>query len=526
MKSVSRKLLFAGFGLLIFVILFLILYLPIRPVGNVLDSGWGSSNEDSSTLVKIPYQIPIDKITTIVLRQQINYSSGDALVLTCLKGQAVEVKLNGQTLLALGNPLKPTANIWNKTFLVPLPDPESQQNMLEIALSSASFPINISIPPYILNIDEAEWRVALIDFIYNDVLMISVGSALLIGFILIFLSIMRKKGWSAEVFLGLASILGAVETFDYQFRVSTGSLASFLLVKKILMISGYLAALAFVAGIEKYYRGKIRTSKFLAVPTIASVLAIALQRNMVNLSNQLTLLNIVLLIDLLIGVFLIIRGNRGSDSLVVPAVLLILGLLQMIAIQIFQFTWPYVMQFIILLSTIVFGMNLLFEFSQVYSEKEDLEKRIDIDTLTTAYNRNVLGKAAPNQYDVLIIMDLDNFKLYNDHHGHQEGDRILIKFAEIVKRNLREQDLVVRYGGDEFLILLSEIGIIESEQVAIRIRREFEEATTEDSLSVSYGIEKIEHSLDSDLNKADRLMYAMKAAKHLQNTNHKKHKQD
>ena len=221
----------------------------------------------------------------------------------------------------------------------------------------------------------------------------------------------------------------------------------------------------------------------------------------------------VMLIDLIFAVFFIFKEAREKSWMVLPAIWLILGLLEILAVQIFKFPWPYVMAYITLLSTVLFGANLLIEFNHVFLEKADLEKRIDIDTLTTAYNRNVLGKACKNQYDVLILMDLDNFKSYNDRHGHQKGDRILIQFAEIVKSHLRPNDLVVRYGGDEFLVLLSDIGIIDAERVADRIRKEFEELTVDDQLSVSYGIEKIVQSIDSDLTKADRLMYAMKQAK-------------
>jgi len=154
-----------------------------------------------------------------------------------------------------------------------------------------------------------------------------------------------------------------------------------------------------------------------------------------------------------------------------------------------------------------------------------LERRIVLDTLTTAYNRNILRKASTGQYDVLMLMDLDNFKAYNDKYGHQQGDQMLIRFTEIVKKNLRHNDLVVRYGGDEFLLLLSDISIIDAEQVALRIRRDLEDETPDDKLSVSYGIEKMEHTLDSDLIKADRLMYAMKQAKQIQLKNNLK-KQD
>jgi diguanylate cyclase (GGDEF)-like protein len=352
-----------------------------------------------------------------------------------------------------------------------------------------------------------------IDFIYNDILLTSVGAALLIGLLLIVLSLMRRRTFSAEIYFGLASVLGAIETFDFQFRVSTGTLDDFLLIKKVFMIAGYLAAFLFVVGMEKYFQDRLRVSKYLAAPSIVSVFIVLIQPDLIRLSQTLTYLNMVMLIDLVGAVYFIFKDAGKKNWLVLPAIWLILGLLEILAVQIFHFSWPYVMAYIILLSTILFGVNLLIEFNQVFLEKEDLEKRIDIDTLTTAYNRNVLGKASKNQYNVLILMDLDNFKSYNDRHGHQKGDRILVQFAEIVKNNLRQNDLVVRYGGDEFLVLLSDIGIIDAERVADRIRKEFEELTIEDHLSVSYGIEKIVQSINSDLTKADRLMYAMKQAK-------------
>lgn len=526
MKSFSRKLLYAIAALLFFILSFFILYLAVQPTGDVIEKGWTIQSSGEEIPIQLPYQKSINGLETIAFSNKIHYSSGDALVFTWLRGQAVEILLNERTIFKIGNPDEPTANIWNDTFLVYLPEPESDDNTLIIKLTSASFPISFSIPPYILNFFEAQKKIAIIDLVYNDLLLVSIGSSLLIGFILILLSLILKKGWSAEVFSGLASILGAIESYDYIFRISTGSLGTFLIVKKILMISGYLGILIFVAGLEKYNSNKLTISRYLAVPTCLLIVFIALQTDLVMFSNLLLVFNIVMLLDLVIAIAMILVGKRGKNWLVIPAVWLILGLVQLIIIQVFGIAWPYVLQYIILLSTVIFGLNLLIEFNHIYSEKLDLEKRIDLDTLTAAYNRNVLGKAISDQYDVLILMDLDNFKSYNDHYGHQQGDQLLIKFTEIVKSNLRQQDLLVRYGGDEFLVLLNEISIIDAEHVAMRIRNQFEEFGKRENLSVSYGIEKIAHSLDSDLNKADRLMYAMKHAKNFRDRNNKNKEQD
>ncbi len=513
MKSIYRNALWAICAVASFTALFFVLYIPVQPKGNIISDGWEMQVGDEWRPVSFPYQQSITKTTTLVFRTKMSYKGGDAMILSGLKGQAVRIILDGDTIMAQGDLQAPTANIWNKTFLLPLPEAGSSSSELEIQLSSASFPICIAIPPYIMDIQSAGMRVMWIDFIYNDVLLNSVGAAFLIGLLLILLALMRGRKTSAEVYFGLASIFGAIETFDFQFRVSTGTLGDFLFVKKFLMVAGYLAAFLFVAGLEKYFQDRLRISKYLAIPSIVTIFIVLIQPDLIKLSQVLTYLNLVMLIDLIFAVFFIFRDAGEKSWMVIPAIWLILGLLEILVVQILQFSWPYVMAYIILLSTILFGVNLLIEFNRVFLEKADLEKRIDIDTLTTAYNRNVLGKASKNQYDVLILMDLDNFKSYNDRYGHQKGDRILVQFAEIVKNHLRPNDLVVRYGGDEFLVLLSDIGIIDAEQVADRIRKEFEELTVDDRLSVSYGIEEIVQSIDSDLTKADRLMYAMKQAK-------------
>jgi diguanylate cyclase (GGDEF)-like protein len=525
MKSKSNKLVFAILAIIIFILFFFMLYLPIQPAGNIIEDGWILANTNQQVPIQLPYQKNISDIETVVLSNTISYSEGDVIIFTWLRGQAVEIKLNGNIIYTIGNPAEPTANIWNDAFLIQLPEPAAEENLLEIHITSASFPISVTIPPYIIENNHAQWKVSLIDLVYNNFLLASIGGAFVIGNILIGLSLTAKKGWSAEVFMGLASILGAIESFDYVYRISTINLPIFLVSKKILMVAGYLGVFAFVVGLEKYYRGKLTISKYVSIPTVITVLVLSVQNDLINFSNLITSFNFLFLAEMVIAIVLITSGKRGKDWLIIPAMWLILGLLQIIAIQVFNLPWPYVMQYVVLLSTGIFGFNLLIEFNRIYSEKRDLEEKIDIDTLTTAYNRNKLEKTQPNQYDVLILMDLDNFKSYNDRYGHQQGDQLLIKVTNIVKNNLRQQDLVVRYGGDEFLILLSEISIIDAEQVAIRIHNQFEASVDDEQVSVSYGIERMVHSLDSDLDKADRLMYAMKHAKNYRGWN-KNQKQD
>ncbi len=71
---------------------------------------------------------------------------------------------------------------------------------------------------------------------------------------------------------------------------------------------------------------------------------------------------------------------------------------------------------------------------------------------------------------MLFFADLDNFKTVNDNHGHAEGDRVLAMVGSLLKKTLREQDLIARYGGDEFLILLADVELDEAHAILSRVQ--------------------------------------------------------
>ena len=100
------------------------------------------------------------------------------------------------------------------------------------------------------------------------------------------------------------------------------------------------------------------------------------------------------------------------------------------------------------------------------------------DKLTGLYNRAKLDevisheKARLDRYDSvasLILMDLDFFKAVNDNFGHLTGDRVLIEFSNIIKKNVRTTDAVGRWGGEEFLVVCPKIGIKAATELAEKL---------------------------------------------------------
>jgi len=120
-----------------------------------------------------------------------------------------------------------------------------------------------------------------------------------------------------------------------------------------------------------------------------------------------------------------------------------------------------------------------------------------------------------------LIMDIDNFKLYNDTYGHQQGDTALITFAEIASNTLlRSVDFPARWGGEEFIILLPGTGIDGAAEVAEKVRRNVERTAipTEDGvdtrITVSIGVNSVipgsETPTEDFISKADQAMYKAK----------------
>ncbi|WP_157822479.1 GGDEF domain-containing protein, partial [Psychromonas sp. Urea-02u-13] len=145
------------------------------------------------------------------------------------------------------------------------------------------------------------------------------------------------------------------------------------------------------------------------------------------------------------------------------------------------------------------------------------------DTLTQIPNRLFINNSFDLEFErckryqsnfSLILIDIDHFKQVNDNHGHNVGDDVLIDIALILKQNIRQLDLLGRWGGEEFLIICPETTLLQAEIVAEKIREiieqfEFLEAL---KLTCSLGVTQ-SHSTDNKetiFQRADKALYTAK----------------
>jgi len=122
-----------------------------------------------------------------------------------------------------------------------------------------------------------------------------------------------------------------------------------------------------------------------------------------------------------------------------------------------------------------------FENAETYAKAKDL---LFIDDISGLYNHRYLDVALDREIKrveryashlAVLFIDVDSFKQVNDVHGHLVGSRVLAEFGSLIKKSVRDVDIVIRYGGDEYTAILVETSCVTAEVVAERIRRHVEE---------------------------------------------------
>ncbi|MBA4420932.1 MAG: hypothetical protein C0391_07270 [Anaerolinea sp.] len=168
------------------------------------------------------------------------------------------------------------------------------------------------------------------------------------------------------------------------------------------------------------------------------------------------------------------------------------------------------------------------DFTETRQLMDKLEEFASLDSLTCVYNRRYFFMLTEQEIQrirryggklSLIILDLDRFKMVNDHFGHIAGDHVLKTVADTCRDSIRKVDILGRFGGEEFVILLPETDVKDAEILANRIREDIAkislpELTSSYKITASLGVADMgaarDISMEDLLRQADRALYNAK----------------
>lgn len=178
----------------------------------------------------------------------------------------------------------------------------------------------------------------------------------------------------------------------------------------------------------------------------------------------------------------------------------------------------------IILTTAVSFLYLTVFTLRRYLELRVIHRRAITDPMVNALNRRggmellemtIHEQRSTQQGSSLILFDIDNFKKINDTFGHNIGDRVLSETSRVCSETLRETDTLIRWGGEEFLVLCTKTNLKESAILAERIRAALEQAdfSPVDRVTASFGVAdfNVNIPLKESIHQADQQLYRSKS---------------
>ena len=215
-------------------------------------------------------------------------------------------------------------------------------------------------------------------------------------------------------------------------------------------------------------------------------------------------------------------GNMNRPAYIIGILTLLLALIKLGRVANLEF---------------VEGMRRLVLIQRISKQLEQRNQQLDKlnrqinavaihDQLTGLYNRHFIVDQLERQYESyvrygnacsIVMIDIDHFKQVNDRYGHIVGDKVLVAFSRLVESMVRQGDLIGRYGGEEFLLVLPMTGLAAALQLAQRICTSLADKPLVDqpvmhAVTASFGVAQIRsgESIDDWLLRSDQALYSAK----------------
>lgn len=469
----------------------------------------------------------ISFITTVNIEDKNRF---DFFVISDVAVNAFEVYINGHLIGQIGDFAGGNSNIWGHVFLFSVKEfLKNGENRIVLKVK-ALYLLEFDFPPFLATYPTAKNYVFLKSFLNNLVTFIGIGFMFFSFIFLIILGEDRKIAISFDTkVLGFSFLFMAIYFLDYiTFYILP---VRYIFFKKFVLVSIHFSFFLLLAGLLIYLRRKIDLfAKFLLIIGALEILVMLFSKNdMIPFRNIYSATNIFLVaVIFYLLIKLGIHRNKDRYTKILFYAIFFSSIFIFYDVYIIFSGKPGVLfsrygaLFFFLAIILIIALRYKETSKEAILEKERANLFFEVsrkDALTGAFNRNVIeeiDELLSDNYS-LLMFDVDNFKEINDKYGHLVGDEILKRFVDIIRKYVRKTDVIIRYGGDEFFVILINCTYEVAEKIAKKIENELKESpyffeNQKIFFSASVGIVQAKRgeAILKVLEKADENMYLAK----------------
>ncbi len=481
-------------------------------------------NFSESGLKSNSYSIEIPKESLVDLD-----GSHYHIIINRLSDNAHSVYFNDVLIGRNGDFQNGDSNLWNGIFRYPISSNLiTDHNTLRID-TIATYRSGLSTQSvYITALDELYTTVGKIRFYGESINAMMIGFIFFSSLITMFFYLINGRADTKYLYASIATLLTGIYYSDYLVYGFIGF--PYFTYKKYIIASLFIGVGFYSHVIGSYFSNK--TIRWFGNITFAAILMMTIfAPDMVIFKQLYTYGYFLILINVLTWLWVSLKNIRKRFVAFIFSIgFMVIGIYGGITILMdvfggyFQFNSPvfYISVFssipLLLVYEAIHEKELLLVREKDLREKEFINSMTD--SLTNTWNQRYMSMIFNDRlgHYSLALIDIDNFKGVNDTYGHLAGDFIIVGISKILSSSVSEGDIICRYGGDEFVVILKDKGIDESLKIFEDLRRtieafQFDYDKESINVTISMGLveEKGSHSVEYVFNCADELLYKAKA---------------
>jgi diguanylate cyclase (GGDEF)-like protein len=470
--------------------------------------------DENGNELKVPI-IKTLKGKDLTLTTYFKKTDNEYIVFPEIDGNYDEIYLNNVLIKKIEYGKNHLFNLYLKPHLVFLGNNLKEVNELKIIIFDL-YKGGIKTVAILINNEEVN-KYSILKF-FNYGITSSIGGIIFLSLLLLIDYLFFLKTPSKKIFLYyfFSLILLLIATRDFHY-VSWGNPKVFLMMKKTFFISLYSSFMFFLQTFYLNYKKKNIISFFSVILLTIPIMFFIFSKDLYTLMEY---YNKFAIIPLSVIILMMVLYKEKDQDIILFSFLLFTIIHDVIATYYPVNGDRFLFQYTIFSFTIFIGLKLIEELKTAHIMLNDYSQKAYLDPLTRSYNRFLLTHIELTFNDTLVFLDLNDMKIINDTYGHEKGDEALIYLSKTIKKHIRNEDFLIRYGGDEFIVILKNCGVDIAKSKFLEIQKDLN--NFEIPLSISFGIAKVNKDLYNTLKLADKRMYKMKRILKSANTNKKR----